>query len=164
MVKINNQKDFFAGVMFSCIGLIFAVGAFKNYPIGTSSDMGPGFFPFLLGMILCLLGVAIAMTGLSRTSSGGERIGAWAWRPLICVILANAAFGVLLGGLPSLGIPSFGLVIAIYALTLIAALGGDEFKLQEVLILATVLAIGCYVVFVWGLRLQLPAWPGFMMA
>jgi len=62
------------------------------------------------------------------------------------IVAANLAFGVLLGGLPSIGVPSMGMVVAIYALTLIAALAGSTFKLKEVVILATILAVGSYAV------------------
>jgi hypothetical protein len=37
-----------------------------------------------------------------------------------------------------------GLMLAIYALTFVASLAGERFKLKEVLVLATVLAIGSY--------------------
>ena len=47
-------------------------------------------------------------------------------------------FGILLAGVPALGIPAFGLITAIYGLTIVAALAGDEFKFKEVIVLATV--------------------------
>jgi hypothetical protein len=71
-------------------------------------------------------------------------------------------FGILLGGLPRLGIPAMGLIVAIYALTFVAALAGDEFRAREVAILATVLAIGSYLAFVVLLKLQFPVWPSFI--
>ena len=37
---------------------------------------------------------------------------------------------MLLGGLPSIGLPAMGLIVAIYALIIIASLAGDEFTLQ----------------------------------
>jgi hypothetical protein len=55
-----------------------------------------------------------------------------------------------------------GMIAAIYALTLIASLGGDQFRLRDVLILATVLAIGSYLAFIVLLKLQNPVWPSFI--
>ena len=81
---------------------------------------------------------------------------------MILIILANLVFGVLLGGIPSLGVPAMGLIAAIYALTIISASAGTQFKLVEVLILATVLAAGSYFAFVWGLNLQFQVWPSFI--
>ena len=92
----------------------------------------------------------------------GAPIGPWAWKPLIYIILANFLFGLLLGGVPSLGIPSLGVMIGILVLTLVAAKAGPEFKLKEVIILAIVLAAGSWLVFIWGLNLQMPVWPSFI--
>ena len=55
-----------------------------------------------------------------------------------------------------------GMILAIYALTFIASLAGDEFNVKEVAILATLLAVGSYVAFVWLLNLQMPVWPTFI--
>ena len=51
---------------------------------------------------------------------------------------------------------------AIYALVLISSLAGHEYNLKSVLILATVLAIGSYVAFIWALKLQMQVWPTFI--
>ena len=55
-----------------------------------------------------------------------------------------------------------GLIVAIYALTLISSLAGNEFNLVKVLILATVLAAGSYVAFILALKLQIQVWPTFI--
>ena len=52
--------------------------------------------------------------------------------------------------------------LAIYALTLISSLAGNEFNLVKVLILATVLAAGSYVAFILALKLQIQVWPTFI--
>ena len=65
-------------------------------------------------------------------------------------------------GLPGLGVPAMGLVVAIYGLTFIAALGSAEFNIREVFLLATALAVGSWAAFVWALKLQFPVWPAFI--
>ncbi|MBX3588709.1 MAG: tripartite tricarboxylate transporter TctB family protein [Ramlibacter sp.] len=160
-MKIKSQKDFFSGVMFSAIGAAFAGGA-TTYTVGEGARMGPGYFPLLLGVVLALLGAAIMFRALVVETEDGDPIGAWAWKPLAYVIAANLAFGVLIGGLPSVGLPAMGLVIAIFGLTLLASLAGDSFKLKEVLVLAAILAGGSYVAFVLMLKLQIPVWPTFI--
>lgn len=161
---VKNQKDFYAGLMFGVVGAAFAWGA-TSYTIGNAARMGPGYFPLVLGIILALLGAAIVIESLmlARESDGGK-IGAWAWRPLLYIIGANLAFGVLLGGLPRFGIPAMGLIAAIFALTLIAAKAGEEYKFKEVIILAAILAVGSYLVFIKLLNLQMPVWPAFLTA
>lgn len=158
---IKSQADFFSGVMFTAVGTIFAVGA-TNYNIGDGARMGPGYFPLMLGVLLALLGLAIVFQALVVETPDGQPIGKWAWKPLAYVLGANLAFGVLLGGLPSIGVPAMGMIIAIYALTIIASLGGTQFNLRDVLILATVLAVGSYIAFIWALKLQIQVWPTFI--
>jgi hypothetical protein len=160
-VNIKSQKDFFAGLMFMSVGVAFAWGA-TNYPIGDGARMGPGYFPLVLGVLLAILGGLITFQALVLETEVDDRIGAFAWRPLIFIILANVVFGVLLGGLPSIGLPPMGMVIAIYALTFIASAAGEEFSVKTCLILASVLAVGSYLAFIVVLKLQFPVWPAFI--
>jgi len=160
-VKIKSQKDFFAGVMFTVVGVAFAWGA-TTYNVGSGARMGPGYFPLMLGIVMAIIGLVIMFTGLSVETATGDPIGKWAWKQVVFILGANLAFGVLLGGLPSFGIPAMGLIIAIYALVIIAAQAGSKHALPSVLALATVLAIGSYIAFIWALKLQIQVWPTFI--
>ena len=160
-MRIKSQTDFFSGVMFAAVGGAFAIGA-TTYNIGNGARMGPGYFPLMLGILLSILGLLIIFQALVVETADGGKIGKWAWKPLFFVIAANVAFGVLLGGLPSIGLPAMGLIIAIYALTIIASLAGEHFKLRDVLVLATILAVGSYIAFIWALKLQIQVWPTFI--
>lgn len=160
-MKIGSQKDFFSGLMFTVVGVAFAWGA-STYNVGTGARMGPGYFPLMLGIVLAILGAAITFKGLVAHTENGDKIGKWAWKPLLYIISANLLFGVMLGGLPSIGLPAMGLIAAIFALTIVASLAGERFKLKEVLILAAVLSIGSYLAFVKLLALQFPVWPTFI--
>jgi hypothetical protein len=160
-MKIKSQKDFVSGVMFTVVGVAFAWGA-TNYNIGDGARMGPGYFPLGIGTLMALLGLVIAFKSLVVEAKDGEKIGLIAWKPLLFIIAANVAFGLLLGGLPEIGLPAMGLVAGIYAVIFISALAGDQFHFKEVLILATILAVGSYLAFVLGLRLQFQVWPTFI--
>ena len=160
-MNIKSQKDFFSGLMFLVVGGAFAWGA-TSYSIGTGARMGPGYFPLLLGVLLAILGSVVMFYSLIVETPDGDKVGAFAWRPIGFILGANLAFGVLLGGLPSLKLPPMGLILAIYALTLIASKAGTEFKLRDVLVLATVLAAGSYLAFIMLLKLQMPVWPTFI--
>lgn len=157
-MSMKSQKDFFSGLLFMAVGVAFAWGA-TNYSVGTAARMGPGYFPLALGILLAVLGAVITFKALVVETEDGEKMGPWAWKPLFFIIAANLVFGLLLGGLPSLHIPAMGLIAAIYALTFIASLAGEEFKLKEVVILATVLACLSYVAFILLLKLQFAVWP-----
>ncbi|MDB5900053.1 MAG: hypothetical protein JWP41_3655 [Ramlibacter sp.] len=160
-MKIKSQKDFFSGVMFSVVGIAFAWGA-TTYNVGDGARMGPGYFPLMLGILMTLLGLIIIFNALVVETEGGDLIGKWAWRPICYILGANLAFGVLLGGLPSIKVPAMGMIAAIYALTIISSMAGERFKLREVLLLATILAVGSYLAFIVLLKLQIPVWPTFI--
>lgn len=160
-MKIKSQKDFFSGVMFAVVGVAFAWGA-TTYSVGNGARMGPGYFPLMLGILMAVIGLVIMFTGLTVETEDGEMIGKWAWKQVAYILGANLAFGVLLGGLPSVGVPAMGMIIAIYALVIISSLAGSEFNLPKVLILASVLAVGSYVAFIWALKLQIQVWPTFI--
>jgi hypothetical protein len=83
--------------------------------------MGPGYFPLMLGILLPSWAASSRFEGWSVETEDGDKIGSWAWKPLGFIIGSNVVFGILLGGLPKLGIPSMGLIIAIYGLTFVAA-------------------------------------------
>ena len=158
---IKSQKDFFSGLMFTLVGGAFAMGA-TNYSVGTGARMGPGYFPMLLGVVLALLGAFIIFYSLVEHAEDGDKVGSFAWRPIGYVLGSNLAFGILLGGLPSFGLPAMGLIVAIYALVIIASKAGDNFVLKDVLLLATLLAVGSYLAFIVLLKLQMPVWPTFI--
>jgi hypothetical protein len=162
-MNLKSQKDFFSGLLFTVAGGAFALGA-THYEVGSAAKMGPGYFPLVLGSLLALLGVTITFRALVVATVDGDKVGRFAWRPLFSIIAANLAFGLLLGGLPEIKLPAMGLIVAIYALVLIASLGGDDVKLKEVLGLASALALISYLAFVLLLKLQFDVWPAFLTA
>lgn len=157
---IKNEKDFAAGLLFTTIGVAFAAGA-GQYHIGSSERMGPGYFPLVLGVILAVIGIALSAKSF-RGELATDRIGSWSIKPLIFIILANLLFGVLFGGIPAIGLPSMGLIVSIFALTVVAACAGSEFVLKEAVILGVVLAASSYILFVAMLNLPFQVWPAFV--
>ncbi len=160
-MKIKSQIDFFSGLLFIGFGIVFAWGA-ASYKIGDAAHMGAGYLPLILGALLIILGIAVTVKALTLQTVEEDKIGRWAWKPLVCVLGANLAFGVLLCGLSSIKLPAMGLIVAIYGLTIIASLASDRFKIREVLIMATVFAVGSYLGFVVLLKLQFLVWPAFI--
>lgn len=150
-MKLKNPKDFWSGIMFASFGLAFAIIVqYYEYPMGSASRMGAGYFPFVLGCVMAVLGFIIIAQSLLTT---GTPISKFAWRPLIWVLGAFVIFGLTAKWL--------GLVIAIVLLVMISAYGGHEFKLKESLISSAILAAGSVAVFVYGLKLPFPIWPEF---
>ena len=151
-MRIKSQRDFWSGLMFVVVGVIFAVGA-TNYSMGTSARPGAGYFPLMLSVIMAILGAIVLFKSLTIETEGGDPIGSIAWKPLIVIIVAITVFGLLLERL--------GMIITVPVLIIMASLAGDEFKWRGVLISAIVLTIGSWAVFVLGLKLTIPLWPRF---
>ena len=162
-MTVHSQKDLYSGLMFTIVGGSFALGA-SSYQLGTGARMGPGYFPLILGVLLAVLGCAIAVKSMITPTPDGDKVGKFAWKPLFFIITANLVFGACIGGLPMIGLKPLGLIVGIYLLTYIASHAGDEHKFKEVAVLATVLAILSYVAFIVLLKLQFPVWPAYFTA
>ena len=124
--------------------------------------MGPGYFPLMLGVMMAILGAVITFNSLVVKREGGDKIGKWAFQPLVFIIGANLIFGICLGGLPSIKLPAMGMIFGIYVLTFVASMASAGWKPKTTFILATSLAVISYVAFVKILKLQFPVWPAFI--
>lgn len=158
---IKNSQDFFTGLMFLLTGLVFAIGA-RGYALGTADRMGPGYFPMLLGCALALIGIAVSAQALTGKHQPGGRIGSWAWKPLLCIVGASGLFALCLSGVPQIGLPVLGMGIGVYVLVIVASIAASRFDWPSVLGLATVLAVGSWLVFIKALGLLIPMWPWFL--
>jgi Tripartite tricarboxylate transporter TctB family len=156
VLKIKSEKDFWSGLMFIAVGIAFAWGAAANYTFGSSARPGPAYFPFGLGVLLALLGSTILFKALTLEVEGGDKIGRWAWKPLLMIVVSVAAFGFLL--------PRLGMVASLPLLVCVAAMAGDEFHWKDALINAAVLTLGCWLIFILGLKLTIPLWPTFLVS
>ena len=171
-MKIKSERDFWSGLMFVVVGVIFAVGA-MNYSMGPacpagnpcasgfyarfsqlSAHPGAGYFPLGLSLLLVVLGAVVLFKALTIESEGGDPIGAFAWRPLLVIVAAISMFGAMLEPL--------GLALTIPVLIVIVSLAGDEFHWKGVAANAVVLTVGSWAIFVWGLKLTIPVWPRFV--
>lgn len=151
-MRIKSQRDFWSGLMFVVVGIIFAVGA-TNYSMGTSARPGAGYFPLILSVIMAILGSIVLFKSLTIEAEGGDPIGSIAWRPLLIIIVAITVFGLLLERL--------GMIVTVPVLIILSSLAGDEFKWRGVVASAIVLTVGSWAVFVLGLKLTIPLWPRF---
>ena len=149
---IKNPKDFWSGVMFASIGFAFAIIVkVYEYPMGTASRMGAGYFPFVLGIIMGLIGIVILIQSFA---SEGPPMSKFAWKPLFWILGAVVVFGLIA--------KSAGLALSIIILVALSSYGGDQFKVKEVVISSLILAVFSVGVFVYGLKLPFPIWPPFI--
>jgi hypothetical protein len=129
--------------MFIAFGLV-ALYFGRNLQMGTPVRMGPGYVPHMLAYIMLALGGIIAVWALLNP---GEPTEAPKWKPITMVTIGIVCFALLF--------ESAGLIPALVVLILIASLGGDEFKLTEVIANMVVLSILCIIVFKLGLSMNI---------
>jgi len=152
-MRIKSQRDFWSGLMFVVVGIIFAVGA-TNYSMGTSARPGAGYFPLLLSVIMAILGAIVLFKSLTIETPGGDPVGHIAWKPLLIIVASIAVFGIT--------IELLGMIVSIPVLIFISSLAGDEFHWRDVIANAIVLTIFSWAIFIVGLKLTIPMWPWFV--
>jgi Tripartite tricarboxylate transporter TctB family len=136
-------REALSGALFCTIGL-GAILLGRTYGIGTTTHMGPGYFPVMLGTVLLVLGVAVALRGLRIPDLLPDFSGAS--RPLVCLVAAIVGFGLM--------IERSGLLLAVLWLVLCACAAGPRFRAIEVMLsVLTLGAIACGI-FVYGLGLS----------
>jgi hypothetical protein len=151
-MRIRNQRDFWAGLMFIAFGLAFMYWS-QDYQMGTAAKMGPAYFPTILGGLMAFLGLVILVPSV-RLKAPVVKVDRIDLRANGIVLLAVALYGFLL--------PTMGFVIAMVALVMVSAAASHEFSWRESLLNAVALTIGSWIVFVKGLDLQFPVWPIFL--
>jgi hypothetical protein len=139
---VRSPKEFWAGLMYAGFGGA-AVLIARDYGMGTSSRMGPAYFPTVLGALLLLIGIASIVRSCFAK---GEPIGAIAWKAMALVTLATVLFGAMLRPL--------GLIAALVALILVSAAASVKFRFEwRALAMMGGLVVFCVLVFVKGLGL-----------
>ena len=151
-MKIRNQRDFGAGVMYILIGLFFAIVA-TRYQYGTAAKMGPGYFPFWLGMLMAAMGLLVLVRSLGAKATI-EAIPKFNFKVIGLITGSIILYGILL--------PKMGFIVAVLVLVMIASSASTEFSWKVALINAVVLIAFTYSVFVIGLKLQFPLLPFFL--
>jgi len=151
-LKIRNQRDFGAGVMYILIGLFFALVA-TRYQYGTAAKMGPGYFPFWLGMLMAAMGLLVLIRSMGAKATI-EAIPKFNFKVIGLITGSIILYGILL--------PKMGFIVAVLVLVMIASSASKEFSWKVSLINAVVLIAFTYSVFVIGLKLQFPLLPFFL--
>jgi putative tricarboxylic transport membrane protein len=142
-----KKRDFYAGGLMTLLGAAVTLDS-MTYSLGTLMHMGPGMFPFILGIVLTFVGVLILGTALATPLGDDEHIlpKSREWRGWGC-ILAGPILFIIMGEF-------FGMAPATFSCVFVSALGDRTATLKTSLILAaSVTVVGC---FIFSYVLQLP--------
>lgn len=146
---IRNQRAFAAGVLFLVASIFYFVVSY-NYATGTAARMGPGFFPRMVSILFGLLSLGV-MFGAMSPRAHRETLERWDIKGLLWITGSVLLFAVLL--------PTFGLIVALSVLIIVASLASPEFSWRGTIVNTVVLNIFCIGVFIYGINLQFPVWP-----
>jgi putative tricarboxylic transport membrane protein len=143
----GNNNDFYSGLLLVAVATV-ALLYIRTLAIGTVLQMGPGYFPLGLALILLGMGLCLVVKGLLTRE---KPVGAFHLRPLFFILLSFAAFGVL--------VERAGLLLAILAQVAIAHFASVEAQWRESLVTGILLAAASAVVFVWLLKIPVSLLP-----
>lgn len=151
-MQLRNKQDFWSGVMFIALGLGFSWKA-VSYSMGTAARMGPGYFPFWLGLVLALLGIIVLLGSLSSkaTETAVDRFDP---RIVFLVIGSVLMYAFVLKFL--------GLYISVFLLVVVSSLASHEFNWKVAVANGIFLVVFSYLAFIKGLGLIFPLWPSFV--
>lgn len=151
-LRIRNQKDFAAGLIYMLAGAGFGLGAF-NYRIGDAARMGPGWFPMWIGVLLVAIGMATVASSV-RSHAAEEKVKRPELASLAWILGAVVLFGVLL--------QPAGLIVSLVVLVVVSSMASHEFTWRGALVNAVVLTVFSVGAFVKGISLQISLWPAFI--
>lgn len=146
---VKNKQDFWAGAMFIALGGGFAAQA-TQYSMGNAARMGPGYFPFWLGIVLALMGATVLMSALSNRAEN-TTISRFDFRILFLVIGSVAFYGFALRFL--------GLYLSVFLLVVLSSFASHEFNWKVAIANGLFLVAFSYLAFIRGLGLIFPLWP-----
>lgn len=144
-----RKRDFYAGGLMTLLGAAVTLNS-TTYDLGSLMHMGPGMFPFLLGIVLTIVGIMIFGVGLATPLGEDERIlpDSMEWRGWGCILAGPICF-IIFGEF-------FGLVPATFSCVFVSALGDRTAKLKNSLILAACVTAGGAFLFSYVLKVPFP--------
>ncbi len=145
-----------SGLFFLTFGAAF-LWLSSSLPMGTASDMGPGYVPRALSIGCIIVGaILLAIAAIGRGLTQGVSFDVKA------AALTTAMVGGFAAALPWLGLP-----LTVFLCMMAAFASGESYRLSVMFVIALGLAIMTTMLFVWALKLQiplLPAIPGLSFA
>ena len=90
---IRPSRQLVAGVIFALLGLLTWLQA-STYSFGTSTRMGPGYFPTCLAILMLFLGLGAIVQAVLRGDH--DLPDRWEARDLAFLLAGTALFGVLI--------------------------------------------------------------------
>jgi hypothetical protein len=137
------KRDLLAGLIL----LVFSLGYLSmaiELPQGSLGRMGPGLFPFGLGLLTLFFGASIFFKSFFQDI----KIGTFPIRPLIAIFSGIAAFAIL--------IQTYGLFPAEIATVFLCSQAVEKPNLKHILLICAALLLITWLVFIVLLEMLIP--------
>jgi hypothetical protein len=144
-----RKRDFYAGGLMVLLGAGVTFNSL-TYTTGTLMHMGPGMFPFILGIVLTFVGILIFGTALATPLGEDEHIlpRNKEWRGWGC-ILAGPILFIIFGEF-------LGMVAGTFACVFVSALGDRTATLKSSFLLAAGVTFFGVLLFSYVLQIPFP--------
>jgi len=135
-----KSQDAVSGLLFLAVAIYVSVAALLGLDIGGLDQMGPGFFPLALGIILGVIGVLVL---LGAKPDQDEQLPV-NWRAIILIGGAPIAFGMT--------VRTLGLVPALLISVAMATLASGAIRPLRAALTIVGVTLFCVAVFKFGVR------------
>ena len=142
-----RQSNILSGVTFILLAAAFGFGA-TGYRFGSPANMGAGFLPIALSILLAAFGIAIVAQAAMRGSEPVQWGNFW---PLLVVVGSIFMFALVLRPLGFAG--------AAFVTVLVASFAGPRVNWMQRLLPAVILSAVASIVFIRLVGLPIPLWP-----
>jgi len=143
---IERLEDFIAGIVTAAIGGFIVIEA-SGYGAGSLNDMGPGFFPVMIGSFMMILALVMVVT--ARPSAAPQPVDKNQMRGILCLTAAFIAF--------AFTVEAFGMLLSVFLAVFLSALGNRKTPVLYAALLAVGTAVIATLIFRVGLGLQIKA-------
>jgi hypothetical protein len=141
----RDTRSIIGGLSMAGIGL-FATLYSQQFRLGDLKQMGPGFFPTTIGILLIVFGLLVAIPAFFRQGTPIK----FETKSFVVILVSIVLFGFLLHPL--------GLPLAAALSSFISTFAGKKPLKTKILISISIAAI-TYCIFVLGLAMSIPSWP-----
>ena len=149
----TSYKDLMTGILLTFLGFFISLYATYHYEIGSLRNMGPGYFPLVLAILLSLSGLSIAAVALLKSRSQPDDSRSFNFRSFLSTIAAITLFAILIYPL--------GIFLATMILAVVSLITVRDLSLGRMALIAIGLAIFSWLVFKVGLKMPLPVFPSW---
>lgn len=143
-LTIKSHREFTAGLLFLAIGATWTALAL-TYRIGTATAMGPGYFPLVVALLLCALGLGSMLRAIKLAEP--DELGRWPLAATFFILLGVVGFAAL--------IETVGLICAGTTLVLLGCYSRVRTRSLETVLLTAALVALVSVIFVIGLEMPI---------